>query len=87
MSFLLSIEGMIAAAFVAGLVLGLAFSNRWKTVGWGLTGLAAAYAMVRLATHQANVPDIFFAAMWAAIGAFPGAALGSWIYRRFKRAA
>ena len=90
MSFLLSIEGMLAAAFVVALVLGILFPKRWKTTAWVLTGLAAAYAAVRLtfaAPGSAHVSDIIFAALWAALGAFPGAALGSWLQRRFRRSA
>ena len=86
MSFLLTLPGMVATGFVAGLILGMAFANQWKTVGCALTALAAAFAAVRLVTAPGSqLFDIFFAALWAAIGAFPGAAVGSWIYSRLRR--
>ena len=87
MSFLLTIEGMLATCFVVAVVLGLMLPNRWKAVGWGLTALAAAYAAVRVAVSAGQVVDIPYAALWAALGAFPGAALGCWVHRRFKRSA
>jgi len=91
LSFLLTIEGMIAAAFVLGLILGFLLPSRWKSIGWGLAILAASFAAVRLTSlpdHQSTqVLDIAYAALWAALGAFPGAALGSWVHRRFKRSA
>jgi uncharacterized membrane protein YfcA len=84
LSFLLTIEGMLAACFVVAVILGLLLPDRWKTVGWALTALAAAYAAVRAILGAGQLTDIFFAALWAALGAFPGAALGSWVRRRFK---
>jgi hypothetical protein len=89
LTFLLSIEGMITAAFVVGSVLGFLLPSRWKLIGCGLAVLAAAFAAVRLtslADHQSTeVWDIAYAALWAALGAFPGAALGSWVHRLFGR--
>jgi uncharacterized membrane protein YfcA len=89
LTFLLTIEGMVAAAFVFGLVLGFLLPSRWKLIGGGLAVLAAAFAAVRLASladHQSTeVFDIAYAALWGALGAFPGAALGSWVHRRLKR--
>jgi hypothetical protein len=89
LTFLLSIEGLLTAAFVVGLVLGFLLPSRWKLIGGGLAVLAAAFAAVRLtslADHQStDVLDIAYAALWGALGAYPGAALGSWIHRRFNR--
>jgi hypothetical protein len=89
LTFLLSIEGMVTAAFVVGLVLGFLLPSQWKLIGGGLAILAAAFAAVRLtslADHQSTeVLDIAYAALWAALGAFPGAALGSWVHRLFGR--
>jgi uncharacterized membrane protein YfcA len=88
LSFLLSIEGMLGTAFVAGLVLGFLLPMHWKAVAAALTALAAAYAAVRIIAGEASSAlDIIFAALWAAIGAFPGAALGSWISGRLRRSA
>jgi uncharacterized protein YneF (UPF0154 family) len=86
LSFLLTIEGMLTTAFVAGLVLGFFLPRHWKATGWVLAGLAGLFAAIRLAEQQSTqATDILFAALWAAIGAFPGAALGSWIARRLRR--
>ena len=88
MSFLLTLPGMVVTGFVAALILGMVFARHWKAVGCALTALAAAFAAVRLVTAPGSqLFDIFFAALWAAIGAFPGAAIGSWIYRRFRPSA
>jgi hypothetical protein len=91
LSFLLTIEGMIATAFVIAGVMGILLPKRWKTIGWVLPMLAAAFAAVRLvslADHRSREGlDIPFAALWAALGAYPGAALGSWLHRRFIRSA
>jgi uncharacterized membrane protein YfcA len=88
LSFLLTLYGMIGTAFVLALVLGFLLPKRWKTIGCVLPALAAAFAAVRLASGQSNeVTDIVFAALWAAIGAFPGAALGAWLHTRFSRSA
>jgi hypothetical protein len=88
LSFLLTLQGMIATAFAVAFLLGLLLPNRWKTIGWAVAALAAAFAAVRLAVsadRSLRILDIGFAALWAALGAFPGAALGSWIHRRFSR--
>ena len=89
MSFLITIEGMLAAAFVVALVLGIILPKWWKTVGWVLPLLAAIFAAIRLTTSTEHSSteglDIPFAALWAALGAYPGAALGSWLHRRFSR--
>jgi hypothetical protein len=39
LTFLLTIEGMVAAAFVFGLVLGFLLPSRWKLIGGGLPSL------------------------------------------------
>jgi hypothetical protein len=83
LSFLLTIPGMIAAAFIAGVVLGALLHKKWKLAGWAVTALAALFAAVH---HSTEWMDIFFAALWAAIGAFPGAALGGWLRRRIAPA-
>jgi prolipoprotein diacylglyceryltransferase len=89
LSVLVTIPGMVATAFVVALVLGALMPARWKTIGWVLPLLAAAYTALRLATDHGSAgwSDILFAALWAAIGAFPGAAIGSWLYSRFRRSA
>jgi hypothetical protein len=87
LSFLLTIQGMIATAFVAGLVIGILLPRRWKTFGWGVPIAAAVFAAIRLTQGSAEVSDILFAALWAALGGFPGAALGSWLRTRFDRSA
>jgi uncharacterized membrane protein YfcA len=87
LSFLLTLQGMIATAFVVALLLGLLLPNRWKTIGWALAAVAAGFAAVRLtvsADQPLQILDIGYAALWAALGGFPGAALGSWIHRRFR---
>jgi hypothetical protein len=85
LSFLLSLQGMIAAAFVAGFAVGILLPKRWKTFAWAVPIAAALFAAVRLTHGSADPSDILFAALWAALGSFPGAALGSWIRRRFSR--
>ena len=87
MSFLLSIEGMLASCFLVGLAAGAAMPKRWKTAGWGVTALAAAFAAVHVAVAGTPLTDVLYAALWAALGAFPGAAGGSWIRRRVSRSA
>jgi hypothetical protein len=79
LSLLLTIPGMIGTSFILGLLLGVLLPRRWKTIGWVLAALAALYAAVH---HSTEWADVFFAALWAAIGAFPGAALGSWLRQR-----
>jgi len=76
---------MIAAAFVAGFAVGILLPKRWKTFAWGVPIAAALFAGVRLTQASAGASDLLFAALWAALGGFPGAALGSWIHRRFSR--
>jgi prolipoprotein diacylglyceryltransferase len=87
LSFLLGIGGMIGAAFVVALVLAFLLPNRWITIGWVLAALAAAFAAVRQVTdpRAAEIVDIPYAALWAALGAFPGAALGSAVHKLLKR--
>lgn len=87
MSFLLSLPGMVGAAFVVALVLGWLLPERWKAVACVLAILAALFAVARIVFAGAAVTDVLFAALWAAVGAFPGGAVGSWAYRRFSRSA
>jgi uncharacterized membrane protein YjjP (DUF1212 family) len=83
LSFLLGIPGMLTSSFVAGLILALMLPGRWKLVGCALAALAAVFAATRFILGSAQATDIPFAALWAALGAFPGAALGSWLRSRF----
>jgi hypothetical protein len=71
LSFLLTLQGMIATAFVVALLLGLLLPNRWKTIGWALAAVAAGFAAVRL-TVSADQPCKFwisdmllFGRLWA----------------------
>ena len=87
MSFLLTIQGLLATGLVAGLLLGFAIPARWKLSALVITALAAAFAAVRIVlTNQAATEalDIFFAALWGALGAFPGAAAGSWLRNKLS---
>lgn len=87
MSFLLSLPGMVGSAFVVALILGWLLAERWKTVACVLAILAALFAVARIVIAGAAVTDVLFATLWAAVGAFPGAALGSWVRRRFTGSA
>jgi uncharacterized membrane protein YfcA len=87
LSLLLSIQGLLTSAFIAGLILAFLLPARWKLVGCALAALAACFAAIRLIVGSAEAADIPFAALWAALGAFPGAALGRWLGNRFSRSA
>jgi hypothetical protein len=91
LSFVLTIQGLIAGSFVAALILGLIFSGRWKLAGCGLpilVGAAVAVWLTNLTVHHSTESlEIPFSAFWSFLGAFPGAALGSWLHRRFSRSA
>jgi hypothetical protein len=75
---------MIGAALVVALVLAFLFPSRWKVIGLALAVAAALFAAVRMVGGSATGLDILFAALWAALGAFPGAALGRWLGERTR---